>query len=129
MQESRSRASNGSTAIGYVRVSTEDQAQSGVSLEAQRHRIEAYCTAHGLVLTRVEADAGISARKTTNRPALQRALGALGNGEAAGLVAVKLDRLSRTTRDVLDLVARAELERWALHSIDERLDTSSAQGR
>jgi DNA invertase Pin-like site-specific DNA recombinase len=49
--------------------------------------------------------------------------------EAFGLVAVKLDRLSRTTRDVLDLVARAEKEKWALHSIDERLDTSSPQGR
>ncbi len=67
--------------------------------------------------------------KTTNRPALQRALAALREGEAFGLVAVKLDRLSRTTRDVLDLVARAEKEKWALHSIDERLDTSSPQGR
>ncbi len=42
---------------------------------------------------------------------------------------MKLDRLSRTTRDVLDLVARSEKEKWALHSIDERLDTSSPQGR
>ena len=61
--------------------------------------------------------------------ALQRALQALRSGEVVGLVAVKLDRLSRTTRDVLDLVARAEKESWALHSIEERLDTSSAQGR
>ena len=44
-------------------------------------------------------------------------------------MAVKLDRLSRTTRDVLDLVARAEREDWSLHSIEERLDTSSPQGR
>ena len=53
------------------------------------------------------------------------ALQALRRGEADGLVAVKLDRLSRTTRDVLDLVARAEREDWSLHSIEERLDTSS----
>ncbi len=115
--------------IGYARVSTEDQAGNGVSLDAQRHRLEAYCAAHGLTLARVEEDAGISARKTTNRPALQRALVALRRGDAAGLVAIKLDRLSRTTRDVLDLVARAEKEDWALHSIEERLDTSSPQGR
>jgi DNA invertase Pin-like site-specific DNA recombinase len=60
MQRTRNQLSNGSTVIGYVRVSTEDQAQGGVSLEAQRRRIEAYCAAHGLVLTRVESDAGIS---------------------------------------------------------------------
>jgi DNA invertase Pin-like site-specific DNA recombinase len=115
--------------IGYARVSSEDQAANGISLDAQRHRLQAYCDAHGLALAAVEEDAGISAKRTTNRPALQRALQALKSGEAAGLVAVKLDRLSRTTRDVLDLVARAEKEGWALHSIEERLDTSSSQGR
>ncbi len=115
--------------IGYCRVSTEDQAGNGVSLDAQRHRIEAYCTAHGLVLARVEQDAGISAKRTTNRPGLQRALSALRDGDADGLVVVKLDRLSRTTSDILDLVARAEKEKWALHSIEERLDTESPHGR
>jgi len=100
-----------------------------VSLDAQRTRLRAYCDAHGLELARIEEDAGLSARKTSNRPALQRALEALRKGEASGLVAVKLDRLSRTTRDVLDLVARAEREGWALHSIEERLDTASPQGR
>ncbi len=115
--------------IGYCRVSTTEQAETGISLDAQRHRLKAYCDAHGLTLARVEEDRGISARRTTNRPALQRALQALRKGEVSGLVAVKLDRLSRTTRDVLDLVARAEKETWALHSIEERLDTSSPQGR
>ncbi len=111
--------------IGYCRVSTIEQAETGISLDAQRHRLQAYADAHGLELARVEVDRGISARRTTNRPALQRALQALRKGEVVGLVAVKLDRLSRTTRDVLDLVARAEKESWALHSIEERLDTSS----
>jgi site-specific DNA recombinase len=115
--------------VGYVRVSTFEQADKGVSLDAQRHRLAAYCDAHGLALLRIEEDAGVSARRTTNRPGLQRALRTLAKGEASGLVAVKLDRLSRTTRDVLDLVSRAEKEGWALHSIDERLDTGSPQGR
>ena len=114
--------------IGYVRVSTEEQATSGVSLDAQRRRIAAYCAAHGLTLLRIEEDAGISA-KTTRRPGLQRGLESLARREAGGIVALKLDRLSRSTRDVLDLVARAEKERWALHSIDERLDTGSPHGR
>jgi DNA invertase Pin-like site-specific DNA recombinase len=125
----RARRTDPAGVVGYIRVSSEEQAATGVSLDAQRHRIAAYCTAHGLTLLRVEADAGISARRTTNRPALQRALGALASGEANGLVAVKLDRLSRTTRDVLDLVARADRGGWALHSLEERLDTSTPQGR
>jgi len=118
----------GKRVVGYVRVSTDEQAATGVSLDAQRHRLRAYCEAHGLELVGVEADEGLSAR-TTNRPALQRALAALRDGDADGLVAVKLDRLSRSTRDVLDLVSSAEREGWALHSIEERLDTSSPHGR
>jgi len=115
--------------LGYVRVSTEDQTTNGVSLDAQRHRLTAYATAHGLELVGIEADEGISAKKTSNRPALQRALARLRRKEADGLVAVKLDRLSRSTRDVLDLVSTSEREGWALHSIEERLDTSSPHGR
>ena len=114
--------------IGYVRVSTTEQSEKGVSLDAQRRRLRGYCEAHGLTLLRIEEDAGISA-KTVRRPGLQRALAAMSKGEATGIVALKLDRLSRSTRDVLDLVARAEKEGWALHSIDERLDTGSPHGR
>jgi len=117
------------TMIGYTRVSTDEQVERGWSLETQRRRIEAYCAAHGLDLLRVEEDAGLSARKTTNRPALQRALAALKAKEAGGLVSVKLDRVSRSTRDVLCIVETAEHEGWSLHSIEERLDTSSPHGR
>ena len=115
--------------LGYIRVSSNDQADNGISLDAQRHRLTAYCTAHGLTLARVEEDAGISAKKTTNRPALQRALAALKKGEAKGLVVVKLDRLSRTTADLLRMMTKAERERWELHSLGEHLDTSTPHGR
>ncbi len=114
-----------SSVVGYVRVSTGEQAEAGIGLDSQRHRVAAYCAAHGLVLARVEADEGLSAKAAGNRPGLQRALVALRRGEVAGLVAVRLDRLSRTTRDVLDLVAAAEREGWALHSIDVRLDSTT----
>jgi len=121
--------SDPASVIGYVRVSSEDQAANGVSLDAQRHRLRAYADAHGLRLVAVEADEGISAKRTANRPGLQKALERLRKHEACGLVAVKLDRLSRTTRDVLDLVSLAEKEGWALHSIEERLDTGSPHGK
>ena len=114
--------------IGYARVSTAGQATDGISLVEQHHRISQYAQAHGFELAGVEIDRGVSG-KSMGRPALQRALRRLKDGEAEGLVAVKLDRLSRSIRDTLDLVERSEREGWALHSIAERLDTGSAVGR
>lgn len=114
--------------LGYCRVSTVGQARDGVSLDEQRQRIGKYAEAHGYGLVGFETDAGASG-KSMNRPAFQRALRRLRDGEADGLVAVKLDRISRSIRDVIDLVGRADREGWALHSLGERLDTSSAVGR
>ena len=61
-------------AVGYIRVSTADQADNGVSLEAQRKRIEAWAVANGYELTAVHVDAGLSGKRADNRPALQDAL-------------------------------------------------------
>ena len=115
--------------VGYVRVSTEHQAENGISLAEQEHRIRAYADAHGLHVVRVEADNGISGKAMPNRAGLQRALKALRLREAVGLVVCKLDRLSRTTTDILGLVDRSNREAWQLHSISEHLDTSSSHGR
>jgi len=114
--------------IGYVRVSTAGQAVAGISLAEQRQRIEQYAQAHEFDLLDVETDRGVSG-KSMGRDALQSALRRLRDGEADALVAVKLDRLSRSIRDTLDLVERSEREGWQLHSIAERLDTGSAVGR
>ncbi len=96
--------------ILYCRVSTDEQASNGVSLDEQRRRVSDYANVQGLSLIDVESDEGISGSKTTNRPALQNALRRLRKGEASGLIVTALDRLSRTTTDVLGLVARAERE-------------------
>lgn len=61
-------------AVGYTRVSSEGQAQDGVSLDAQRSRIEAWCLASGYELIAVHVDAGLSGGRADNRPALQAAL-------------------------------------------------------
>lgn len=116
-------------AIGYVRVSTEEQAAEGYSLEAQRAKLAGYAVAADLELVAVLADEGLSGKRTDNRPGLQEALRRLQAGEAAALVVVKLDRLSRSTADVLALVERCGREGWSLHSLAERLDTASAMGR
>jgi site-specific DNA recombinase len=115
--------------VGYVRVSSTDQVRHGISLAEQEQRICGYCAAHGLELVFVAADEGISGKGTGNRPGLQNALRLLRRRKAGGLVVVKLDRLSRSLQDALDLVAQSEREHWELHSIAENLDTSTPHGR
>ena len=73
-------------AIGNVRVSTEEQATEGVSLEAQRAKVVAYCGLHGLVLAQTYADEGHSGKRADNRPGLQSANATL----AASRVAMRL---------------------------------------
>lgn len=115
--------------LGYVRVSTEEQAVGGVSIGAQRAKIEGYATANGLDLIGVVLDEGVSGKHTDNRPGLMSVIQRLESGEVDGLVVLKLDRLSRSTRDVLDLVDRFVKRDWSLHSISEQIDTETANGR
>lgn len=115
--------------VGYVRVSTDDQATNGISLAEQRRRIRAYATAHGLKVVRIASDEGVSGKTIRSRPGLLGALEDLADAEATGLVVCKLDRLSRTTTDLLGLVDQANRDGWQLHSIAEHLDTTSSHGR
>ncbi len=85
------KAGDPSRVLGYVRVSTDEQASNGVSLDEQRRRVSTYTDAEGLSLIDVESDEGISGSKTTNRPALQSALTRLRKGEASGLVVTALE--------------------------------------
>ena len=101
-----------------------------MSLAAQHERLTAYCTAHGLELVGVEQDAGVSGKVApAQRPGLARALEAVRRGDAHGVVVLRLDRLSRSTRDVLDLVDETRQGSWRLVSVSEHLDTGSAAGR
>ena len=115
-------------AIGYIRVSTEMQVNEGVSLDAQSAKIRAYCELNDLELSEIVCDAGKSA-KTTNREGLQKCLSMIASGEAGALVVYKLDRLSRKVLDTLNLISEIESHGASLHSISEKLDTSSALGK
>lgn len=114
--------------IAYVRVSTEKQADGGHSLEAQRSKVAAWCALHDAELVNVFEDAGLSAC-TLERPALASALAELAAGRADALLVCKLDRLTRSTRDLGELLDRATAGGWALLSVAESLDTSTAAGR
>ncbi|MFO0575433.1 MAG: recombinase family protein [Polyangia bacterium] len=117
------------TAVGYVRVSTQEQATEGVSLDAQRDRLRTYCKVHGIKLIDIKADEGISG-STLDRPALQAALQMLRRGRANTLIVAKLDRLSRSLRDVCALVDELfSDERYHLLSLCGMVNTHSAAGR
>jgi site-specific DNA recombinase len=121
------------TAIGYVRVSTMEQATEGVSLDAQREAIEAYCKLRGFELVAIVDDAGVSAGKAlSTRPGGEALLSTLARKEAAHVVAYKLDRLFRDAADCLDQTAQWDKRGVALHLIDmggQAIDTSTAMGR
>lgn len=117
-----------SKAIGYCRVSTEEQATEGVSLAAQEAKIRAYAMINDLDLAEVIVDDGYTG-KNTDRPGLKRALDLIDSGEVAAIVVCKLDRLSRKTIDTLSLVERIEAAGAAFHSIAEKVDTKSATGK
>jgi DNA invertase Pin-like site-specific DNA recombinase len=116
-------------AVAYIRVSTEKQADKGVSLDAQRAKVEQYAELYDLELLEVVIDAGVSA-KTLDRSGLQKALGMLKAGQAEALLVAKLDRLTRSVVHLGQLVEDYfAKDRWALLSVGEQIDTRSAAGR
>ena len=115
--------------IAYLRVSTDKQADKGISLEAQEEKARAYANLYDLDLIEVIIDAGESA-KTLDRPGLQRALSMLKTGKAEALLVVKLDRLTRSVVDLGKLIETYFAPgKAALMSVSEQIDTRSAAGR
>lgn len=115
--------------IGYVRVSTTDQAEHGVSLSAQEAKLTAYAALYDLDLVAIVVDAGLSA-KNLDRPGLQGALAKLAKGEADALLVVSLSRLTRSVKDLGTLVdSYFGPKGAALMSLSESIDTRTAAGR
>jgi len=114
--------------VGYVRVSTDEQAREGVSLTAQREKIEAWAEALDYSVLHIEEDAGISGKNIRSREGLQRAVDLACSNHAA-LVVHSLSRLSRSTRDTLMLAEMLDKAGADLVSLSEKIDTSSAAGK
>lgn len=116
-------------AVGYTRVSTDEQAASGYGLVAQEERIRAYAKAMSIDLAEVVADDGYSGA-ALDRPGLVALLERIQAGEVATVVIAKLDRLSRSLRNLLNLYAdEFEKNGVALVSVAEQFDTSTSSGR
>ncbi len=113
-------------AVAYIRVSTQKQADHGVSLSAQQAKLKAYASVYDLHIVEYIVDPAESAG-TLNRPGLTRALAMLGK-QADALLVIKLDRLTRSVRDLSHLLERYFMK-YSLLSVSEQLDTRSAGGR
>ena len=122
------QASDVQRVLGYVRVSTDEQADSGAGLEAQRGAIRAECERKGWTLLRIHEDASASGKGLNGRPGLGEALGLLDKGQADALVVAKLDRLSRSLLDFASLMERSRKNGWALVALDLGVDTSTPSG-
>ncbi|MEX0754978.1 MAG: recombinase family protein [Actinomycetota bacterium] len=114
-------------AVGYIRVSTLDQEDSGLGLDAQRDAIQGEVSRRGWELVNVFTDTA-SGRSLSRRPGLEEALAMLECGAAAALVVSKLDRLSRSTKDFATLMERAQRRGWAPVVLDLGVDTTTPAG-
>lgn len=112
----------------YVRVSTEDQARHGVSLEAQERALENYCQMYNYQVYKIYKDAGKSA-KSLKRPALDQLLKDAKEKRFDAILIYKLDRFSRSLKDLILTIEK--LEDWGVDfiSIQDRIETNTASGK
>lgn len=117
------------TVVAYLRVSTDEQVASGAGLDAQRATITAEAARRGWTVVAWYSDEGISGGKgIEHRPGLAAAVAAVELGDAAGLLAAKLDRISRSVLDTAKLMERARSGGWELVTCDLAIDTSTPAG-
>lgn len=112
----------------YVRVSTQEQAQEGYSIAAQKERLKAYCAAQGWTDIKFYVDEGVSA-KDTNRPQLNMLLEHVKNGSISMILVYRLDRFTRSVSDLYNLLKTLDKYNCAFKSATEIYDTSTAMGR
>lgn len=112
----------------YIRVSTEEQAREGVSLAVQEERLRAFVIAKGWDLVELFRDEGESA-KNLNRPAIQQLLSRLRSRQFDVVIIYKLDRLTRSVKDLGHLLEVFQKAKVAVSSLEESIDTTTATGK
>lgn len=114
---------------GYNRVSSEEQAREGYSIEAQADSIKAYALAKSYVLADIYSDKGISGKDIDGRQELKRLIEDVKAGKINNVIVYKLDRLTRSLADLLYLVDLFNQYDCSFTSITENIDTKTASGR
>jgi DNA invertase Pin-like site-specific DNA recombinase len=112
--------------VGYCRLS---KSEDGHGIDVQRRAIEEHCERHGLELLRIEQDDGVSGRSTSKRPGLAAALDVCRSGECDGVVAAKLDRVTRSLLDFARIVEDAQRHSYSLIIIDQGFDLQTPHGK
>jgi DNA invertase Pin-like site-specific DNA recombinase len=116
--------------IGYLRVSTEEQAASGLGLKAQEAAIREECDRRGLTLRAIYSDDGVSGTTPPeDRPGLSRAITALDAGEGSILMTSKIDRLGGSFHDLALLTPLAERAGWSIVALNCPLDMTTPTGK
>lgn len=113
----------------YMRVSTEDQAREGFSLPEQKERLEAYCKFNGYKIVEYYTDAGISAKTGNKRPEYDRMLEDGKQGKINMIIALKLDRITRSTRDWETLMDYLEKYNINIAFVNDDINTTTANGK
>ena len=113
----------------YVRVSTEEQAREGYSIRAQEEKLRAYATLKDWNIYSVYADEGISGKDIDGRPAVKQLIADVTSGKVNNVLVYKIDRLTRSTKNLIELVELFNNHHCAFNSLIESIDTSSATGR
>ena len=115
-------------ALGYCRVSTDEQGESGLGLDAQRAVIEAEAARRGWQLAETLTDVA-SGKSLRRRHQMKAALARLASGDADVLIVAKLDRLSRSVSDFAAILAQSQEQGWALDVCDLGVDTTTPSGK
>ena len=119
---------NLSTAI-YVRVSTEEQVQEGYSIRAQSEKLKAYSLIKDWEIYDLYADEGISGKNIVDRPAINTMIADIKSGKVNNVLVFKVDRLTRNTKNLIELVELFEENNCAFNSLTESIDTDTPSGR
>lgn len=115
--------------IGYIRVSTEEQSKEGFSLENQQERISAYCAYNNIGTPLFIEDKGVSGKRQSNRDGFQDMLTRIKSGAVSNVVVYSLSRIGRNTVETLQFIDEMNKQGVTIHSLSEKLDTSSAMGK
>jgi len=116
------------TAI-YARVSTEEQVQEGFSIRAQQQKLKEYANVKDWSVYDIYLDEGISGKNITGRPAISRMIADIKAGHVKNVLVFKIDRLTRSTADLVYLIDLFKERDCAFNSLMESIDTSTASGR
>ncbi|MEK6945717.1 MAG: recombinase family protein [Nanoarchaeota archaeon] len=113
----------------YIRVSTEEQAKQGISLSAQEEALKNYASALGYEVLKIYKDEGKSAKDIKGRPEMMAILEDAQAHKFQAIFVYKLDRFSRSLRDLIETIAK--LKEWNIDfvSLQDKIETTSASGK